>query len=246
MTATPSFAEKLQRSWDNSRSLVCVGLDPDPRLMPVTDVGAFGQAIVDATADLICAYKPNLAFYEAMGHGWPPRPRNDAGAHPQSVAPQAILLADVKRGDIGSTAQAHATAMFDCWGFDAITASPYLGADSVEPFIERPDKGVFLLCRTSNPGSADFQGLMVQHNTRTAPLYQVVAEKASAWNRNHNIGLVVGATQPKELEEIRGLHPHMPILIPGVGAQGGDLESAVREGVDPAWDAGPSSTLPAA
>ena len=231
MTSTPSFAEKLQRSWDHSRSLVCVGLDPDPRLMPVPGVGAFGQAIVDATADLVCAYKPNLAFYEAMGldglHGL-----ETTLEHIRRAAPQAILLADVKRGDIGSTAQAHATALFDCWGFDAITASPYLGADSVEPFIERPDKGVFLLCRTSNPGSADFQGLMVQHNTGTAPLYQVVAEKASAWNRNHNIGLVVGATQPRELEEIRRLHPHMPILIPGVGAQGGDLETAVREGVD--------------
>lgn len=229
---TSTFASKLERAWNHSRSLVCVGLDPDPRLMPVPDVASFGRAIVDATSDLVCAYKPNLAFYEAMGldglHGL-----EATLTHIRQAAPHAILLGDVKRGDIGSTAQAHATAMFDSWGFDAITASPYLGADSVEPFIQRPDKGVFLLCRTSNPGSADFQGLMVQEGAGAKPLYQVVAGKASDWDRHHNIGLVVGATQPQELEEIRSLHPQMPVLIPGVGAQGGDLESAVRGGVDP-------------
>ena len=233
---TPTFADKLENGWAHSRSLVCVGLDPDPSLMPVADVAAFSRAIVDATADLVCAYKPNLAFYEAMGMDGL-RGLEATLSHTRQVAPHAILLGDAKRGDIGSTAQAHATAMFDFWGFDAITASPYLGADSVEPFIERPQKGVFLLCRTSNPGSADFQGLLVQdgsakHGTDPKPLYQVVAEKASAWDRHRNIGLVVGATQPQELEEIRSLHPAMPILIPGVGAQGGDLESAVRGGVD--------------
>ena len=230
MTNQP-FAMKLKQAWTHSRSLVCVGLDPDRRQMPVSDVAAFGRAIVDATADLVCAYKPNLAFYEAMGldglHGL-----KATLEHIKQVAPQVILLGDAKRGDIGSTAQAYATAMFDYWGFDALTASPYLGADSMEPFIERPEKGVFLLCRTSNPGSADFQGLMVQHGVGLRPLYHLVAESASRWNRNSNIGLVVGATQPAELEEIRGLYPEMPLLIPGVGAQGGDLESAVRGGTD--------------
>ena len=228
---TPTFATKLEYAWQHSRSLVCVGLDPDPRLMPVPDIAFFGRSIIDATSDLVCAYKPNLAFYEAMGldglHGL-----EATLTYIRQAAPHAILLGDVKRGDIGSTAQAHATAMFDSWGFDAITASPYLGADSVEPFIQRPDKGVFLLCRTSNPGSADFQGLMVQDGSGAKPLYQVVAERASHWDRHRNIGLVVGATQPHELEEIRSLHPRMPILIPGVGAQGGDLESAVRGGMD--------------
>ena len=230
MTNQP-FAMKLEQAWTHSRSLVCVGLDPDPRQMPVSDVAAFGRAIVDATADLVCAYKPNLAFYEAMGLDGLEGLKATLG-HIKQVAPQVILLGDAKRGDIGSTAQAYATAMFDYWGFDALTASPYLGADSMEPFIERPEKGVFLLCRTSNPGSADFQGLMVQHRTGLRPLYHLVAESASRWNRNSNIGLVVGATQPAELEEIRGLHPEMPLLIPGVGAQGGDLESAVRGGTD--------------
>ena len=228
---TATFADKLDNAWSHSRSLVCVGLDPDPRLMPLSDVATFGCAIVDATADLVCAYKPNLAFYEAMGMDGL-RGLEATLAHIRQVAPHAILLGDAKRGDIGSTAQAHATAIFDSWGFDALTASPYLGADSVEPFIERPEKGVFLLCRTSNPGSADFQGLLVHDQQGAKPLYQVVAEKASAWDRHRNIGLVVGATQPQELEEIRRLHPKMPILIPGIGAQGGDLESAVRGGVD--------------
>ena len=226
-----TFAVKLEQAWTHSRSLVCVGLDPDPRQMPVSDVAAFGRAIVDATADLVCAYKPNLAFYEAMGLDGL-KGLKATLEHIKQVAPQVILLGDAKRGDIGSTAQAYATAMFDYWGFDALTASPYLGADSMEPFIERPEKGVFLLCRTSNPGSADFQGLMVQHGAGLRPLYHVVAESASRWNRNSNIGLVVGATQPAELEEIRGLYPEMPLLIPGVGAQGGDLESAVRGGTD--------------
>ena len=212
--------------------MVCVGLDPDPRLMPIPEIATFNRAIVDATSDLVCAYKPNLAFYEALGMDGL-EALEATLCHIKEVAPQVVLLGDAKRGDIGSTAQAYATAMFDFWGFDALTASPYLGADSVEPFIERPDKGVFLICRTSNPGSADFQALMVQDEAGARPLYQVVAERASSWNRHRNVGLVVGATQPEELDLVRGQHPHMPILIPGVGAQGGDLESAVRGGVDP-------------
>ncbi len=228
---SPTFANKLETAWERSHSLLCVGLDPDPRLMPVADVAAFGQAIVDATADLVCAYKPNLAFYEALGlEGL--RALQATLEHARQVAPHVVLLGDAKRGDIGSTAQAYATAMFDSWGFDAITASPYLGADSVKPFIYRPDKGVFLICRTSNPGSADFQGLIVQDEADVRPLYQVVAERAASWDLHRNIGLVVGATQPLELQEIRGLHPNIPILIPGVGAQGGDLEAAVKGGVD--------------
>ena len=227
-----TFADKLNNAWEQSRSLVCVGLDPDPRLMPIPEIATFNRAIVDATWDLVCAYKPNLAFYEALGMDGL-QALEATLVHIREVAPQVVLLGDAKRGDIGSTAQAYATAMFDSWGFDALTASPYLGADSVEPFIERPDKGVFLICRTSNPGSADFQALMVQDEAGAKPLYQVVAERASGWNRHRNVGLVVGATQPEELDLVREMHPQMPILIPGVGAQGGDLESAVRGGVDP-------------
>ena len=227
-----TFADKLNNAWEQSRSLVCVGLDPDPRLMPIPEIATFNRAIVDATWDLVCAYKPNLAFYEALGMDGL-QALEATLVHIREVAPRVVLLGDAKRGDIGSTAQAYATAMFDSWGVDALTASPYLGADSVEPFIERPDKGVFLICRTSNPGSADFQALMVQDEAGAKPLYQVVAERASGWNRHRNVGLVVGATQPEELDLVREMHPQMPILIPGVGAQGGELESAVRSGVDP-------------
>ena len=229
--ATRTFAERLEGAWAHSRSLVCVGLDPDLRLMPIADVASFNRAIVDATADLVCAYKPNLAFYEALGMDGL-RALEATVEHIRKTSPHAVLLGDAKRGDIGSTAQAYAAAMFDSWGFDALTASPYLGADSMEPFIERPEKGVFLICRTSNPGSADFQALMVQDGSGARPLYQVVAETASRWGRHRNIGLVVGATQPQELDEVRRLHPEIPILIPGVGAQGGELEGAVRGGVD--------------
>ena len=226
-----TFASKLDRAWSQARSLVCVGLDPDPRLMPMSDVAAFNRQIIDATADVVCAYKPNLAFYEALGLAGL-KALEQTVAWVREAAPHAVLLGDAKRGDIGSTAQAYATAMFDAWGFDAVTISPFLGADSVEPFIERPEKGVFLLCRTSNPGSADFQGLMVQSGGDVTPLYQVVAEAASRWDRHGNVGLVVGATQPRELEAVRGLCPRLPILIPGVGAQGGDLAGAVRGGTD--------------
>ena len=227
-----SFAQRLEHAWEKSHSLVCVGLDPDPKQMPIDDVFEFNRRIVDATCDLVCAYKPNLAFYAAL---------KMEGLHAleQTVkyirekAPHVVLLGDAKRGDIGPTAQAYATAMFDFWGFDALTASPYLGEDSVEPFLERPEKGVFLICRTSNPGSADFQALIVYDGEKLRPLYQVVADRASDWNRHCNVGLVVGATQPRELEEVRGMHQQMPILIPGVGAQGGDLENAVLGGIDP-------------
>ena len=229
--ANMTFLERLEKAWDHTHSLVCVGLDPDPDLMPVSDVFAFNRAIVDATADLVCAYKPNLAFYEALGlEGL--RALEQTLAHARQVAPHAVLLGDAKRGDIGSTARAYAKAMFDVWGFDAITASPYLGADSMEPFMEHGDKGVFLLCRTSNPGSADFQGLVIEDDAGPRPLYQVVAETASRWNTRGNVGLVVGATQPEELEVVRGLCPQLPILIPGIGAQGGDLEASIQKGTD--------------
>jgi len=220
------FLERLLQAARTNRSLLCVGLDPDPELMPNVDIFTFNKAIVDATADLVCAYKPNLAFYEALGiEGI------DALQRTLSYIPKAIpVIGDAKRGDIGSTARAYARALFETFGFDAATVNPYLGHDSLEPFIEYREKGVFILCRTSNAGSAHFQALPLLQTSR--PLFELVAERAGEWNRYGNVGLVVGATYPEELRRVRQLCPKMPLLIPGIGAQGGDLANAVGYGVD--------------
>ncbi len=220
------FLEKLLQAARTNRSLLCVGLDPDPELMPDVDIFMFNKAIVDATSDLVCAYKPNLAFYEVLGiEGI------DALQRTLAYIPKAIpVIGDAKRGDIGSTARAYARALFETFGFDAATVNPYLGRDSIEPFIEYREKGVFILCRTSNVGSAHFQALPLLQTSR--PLFELVAEKAGEWNRYGNVGLVVGATYPEELRRIRQLCPEMPLLIPGIGAQGGDLANAVGYGVD--------------
>ena len=224
-----NFMEKLTNATRKNQSLVCIGLDPDPNLMPEnTSVLAFNKAIIDATAHLVCAYKPNLAFYEAMG-------REGMEALEQTVKyiPDDIpVICDGKRGDIGNTARAYARAIFDRLGCDAATVNPYLGFDSVEPFIQYQDKGVFILCRTSNAGAVDFQSLRCESESGTRPLFEIVALKSSHWNVNGNIGLVVGATYPDELKVIRNNHPDMPLLIPGIGAQGGDLEITISYGVD--------------
>ncbi len=218
--------EKLLSAARSNKSLLCIGLDPDPGLMPDVDVLQFNKAIVDATSDLVCAYKPNLAFYEALGI-------EGLRALEQTVAyiPDSIpIIGDAKRGDIGSTARAYAKALFETFGFDAATVNPYLGRDSIEPFIEYKEKGVFILCRTSNVGSAHFQALPLLQTSR--PLFELVAQRAKEWNLYGNVGLVVGATYPQELRWVRQLCPEMPLLIPGIGAQGGDLADAVRYGVD--------------
>jgi orotidine-5'-phosphate decarboxylase len=224
-----NFSEKLEQAVQKNKSLLCVGLDPDPQHMPENlGVLDFNKAIIDATSDLVCAYKPNLAFYEALGDEG-----RDALKHTVEYIPENIpVIADAKRGDIGNTARAYATAIFSILNFDASTVNPYLGFDSVEPFIEYRDKGVFILCRTSNPGAADFQSLRCRFENRYRPLFEIVAARASQWNTTGNVGLVVGATYPEELKLIRQSHPDMTILIPGVGAQGGDLGLAVRYGVD--------------
>ncbi|MFA5367008.1 MAG: orotidine-5'-phosphate decarboxylase [Dehalococcoidia bacterium] len=220
-----NFIDKLLNSARSNQSLLCIGLDPDPELMPEgISVLAFNEAIVEATYDLVCAYKPNVAFYEAMGVEGVRALAATVGCIPDTVP----VIGDAKRGDIGNTANAYARALFEGYGFDAVTVSPYLGGDSLEPFIEYEDKGIFVLCRTSNPGSADFQDLKVGKK----PLFEVVAKKALEWNKYGNIGLVVGATYPDDLKRVRGICPDMPILIPGVGKQGGDLSAAVRNGVD--------------
>ena len=219
------FVDKLLAASHRNESLLCVGLDPDPELMPEVGLLDFNKAVVDATADLVCAYKPNMAFYEALGIGGLKILQETVEYIPDHIP----IIGDGKRGDIGNTAKAYAKALFVTFGFDAATVSPYLGFDSVEPFIGYKDKGVFILCRTSNPGAVDFQSLI---DGQGMPLYEAVARKAKEWNVHGNIGLVVGATYPEELRAIRQLCPEMPLLIPGIGAQGGDLASTVKYGVD--------------
>jgi orotidine-5'-phosphate decarboxylase len=197
--------------------------------MAVDDVAAFNIAIIEATSDLVCAYKPNVAFYEALGpeRGYAAL-RKTLAAIPQHV----VTLADAKRGDVTNTARAYAKAIFDELGFDACTVNPYVGYDSTEPWIERPEKGAFVLCRTSNPGAADLQDLRVEAGETTRALYEIVAEKARTWDEHENVGLVVGATYPDELRVIRELCPATPILVPGIGAQQGELAASVRAGID--------------
>lgn len=225
-----TFLEKLTGATRANSSLLCVGLDVSLDALPggiartPAGVVEFNRAIVDATADLVCAYKPNLAFYEALG----PAGLDALLKTRELIPPEIPVIADAKRGDVGHTASAYARALFDVYSFDAVTASPYLGRDALEPFLERSDRGVFVLCRTSNPGARDLQDLMIGGE----PLYRVVARLVGEWNRNGNAGLVVGATYPREIEEVRAIVPSLPLLIPGVGAQAGDLAAAVRAGVD--------------
>ena len=227
----PDFVSRLDQSCSSNSSLLCVGLDVDPERMPVKDPLEFNRAIVDATADLVCAYKPNMAFYEALGMDGL-RALEGTIDHIRKAAPNAVILGDAKRGDIGSTAPAYAKAMFQIWGFDAVTVNAWGGHDGLEPFLEDPSRGVFIWCRGSNPGSADLQDLTVSTPDGPMPLYHHLARSAARWNRKGNIGLVMGATNPDQLADVRGLCPDMPLLVPGVGAQGGDLADAVLAGTD--------------
>ncbi len=218
------FIDKLLKASRKNNSWLCIGLDPDPELMPGVGVLQFNKAIIEATSDLVCAYKSNLAFYEALGTEGLAILEKTLKYIPDDIP----VIGDAKRGDIGNTARAYAKALFSVLGFDAATVNPYLGFDSIEPFIKFQDKGVFILCRTSNKGAADFQDL----HTNGLALYETVARKAQEWNFYGNNGLVVGATYPEELKKVRSICPEMPLLIPGTGAQGGDLASAVGYGVD--------------
>lgn len=227
-----AFIEKIRRACETRRSLLCIGLDPDPALMPVADVFEFNRAMIDATAGAAAAYKPNLAFYEALGPtGLYALERTVA--HIRETSPAALIIGDAKRGDIGPSAAAYARAMFGVWGFDAVTVNAWGGADSVAPFLEDASRGVFVWCRGSNPGSADFQDLPASDAAgKSMPLYQRMALTGAQWNARGNVGLVAGATAPEQLAAVRELCPDLPLLIPGVGAQGGDLEAAVRAGTD--------------
>ncbi|HYM15708.1 MAG TPA: orotidine-5'-phosphate decarboxylase [Dehalococcoidia bacterium] len=226
---TTTFRQKLEAAWERSGSLLCIGLDPDPARMPIDDVAAFNIAIIEATADLVCAYKPNVAFYEALG---PERGYAALRKTLAAVPGHVVTLADAKRGDVEHTARAYATALFDDLAFDSATVNPYLGADSVGPWVERPGKGAFIVCRTSNPGAPDLQDLSVATGAGPRPLFEVVADRARSWDRHQNIGLVVGATYPSEMKRLRAQCPTLPFLVPGVGAQQGSLAEAVRAGID--------------
>jgi orotidine-5'-phosphate decarboxylase len=219
------FIEKLTKMSRENNSLLCVGLDPDPAQMPDMGLRDFLRGIIDATRDLVCAYKPNFAFFEAMGIPGMTELKETI----LYIGCEIPIIADAKRGDIGNTSKAYAHSLFDVMNCDAATVNPYLGYDALEPFLQYENKGTIILCRTSNKGAKDFQDIK-DGSGRT--LYENVALKAREWNVKNNIGLVVGATYPEELKTIRQLCPDMPILIPGVGSQGGDLELAIRNGTD--------------
>jgi len=225
----PSFISKLTHVVTANKSLLCVGLDPHPSFLKTLTaepdpIFAFNKNIIDATAELVCAYKPNMAFYEAQGlAGLAALRRTIEYIHAMTKVP---VILDAKWGDIGSTAEAYARAAFEVWEADAVTVNPYLGPDSVQPFTAYAARGVFVLCHTSNPGATDLQTL----DCGGRPLYQVVAEQAPRWGEN--VGLVMGATYPQALRAVREIAPQIWILMPGVGAQGGDLEAALAAGLD--------------
>lgn len=227
-----SFMQALRNRWHQADSLVCVGLDPEPAKFPARFAGDadavfnFCRTIVDATAQYACSFKPQIAHFAALG-------AEDALqrliAHIHAEHPGIPVILDSKRGDIGSTAQHYAAEAFDRYAADAVTVNPYLGRDSVQPFLDHADRGVVILCRTSNPGAGDLQDLAIHADDGVdRPLYQHVAEKvAREWNTHGNCALVVGATWPEQLREVRAIVGDVPFLVPGVGAQGGDVEAVV-------------------
>ncbi len=227
-----AFMRALRDRWADSNSLVCVGLDPEPSKFPARFTGdpdavfAFCRDIVDATAPYACSFKPQIAHFAALA-------AEDALqrliAHVHAMHPGIPVILDSKRGDIGSTARHYAAEAFDRYAADAVTANPYLGGDSLQPLLDRAERGVVVLCRTSNPGARDLQDLVVSaEGGDHRPLYQHVAAKvAREWNGNGNCMLVVGATWPRQLREVRAIVGDLPLLVPGVGAQGGDVEAVV-------------------
>lgn len=229
------FTNKLASASAKNNSLLCVGLDSDISKIPAkfkkikNPLFAFNKAIIDATADLVCAYKPNSAFYEAYGADGIEQLKLTADFIKQKY-PHLPIILDAKRADIGNTNDGYVSYVFDYLGMDAITLHPYLGGEALGPFLAQKDKGLIILCRTSNPGAGEFQDLIFDD----APFYQHVAKTVSGqWNSNKNCLLVVGATYPKEMKIIRAIvGPDMPFLVPGVGAQGGDVEKTVKAGTN--------------
>ncbi len=234
--AGEGFQDRLRAAEERANSLICVGLDPDHRLLPgVLDPGSdpaaaivkFNRAIIDATSDLVSIYKPNFAFYLPYGPAGV-----DALLQTRRMIPSQIpVLLDCKVTDMGPTAEAYARAFFVEWGFDAITVSPYMGEDALAPYLAYEGHGVISICKTSNPGSGDFQD---QQLAAGGTLYQQVAKRANDWSERYpaTVGLVVGATYPDQLKTVRRLCPSLPVLLPGVGSQAGNVEDSVRAGID--------------
>ncbi|MES2135293.1 MAG: orotidine-5'-phosphate decarboxylase [Patescibacteria group bacterium] len=232
-----TFTEKLQNRWSQI-GMVCVGLDPvvsgipevlkkeNPSVEELLFV--FNSEIIDATADLVCAYKPNIAFYEAEGEAGMRALKRTISYIKEHYDGIPVIL-DAKRADIGSTSEAYARAVFDELGADAVTVNPYLGHDALEPFLERKDKGIFVLAKTSNPGAGDFQNSVLDGGEH---LWEKVVRTTVTWNTHGNCGLVGSGLSPETLATMRTLAPDMPILVPGIGAQGGDVEKAVLAGRD--------------
>ena len=225
-----SFYQRLNAAWDRSGSMLCVGLDPDVSRFPTSMRGSvdaiedFCKAIVDATGDLVCAFKPQIAYFAAVGAE---KQLENVCEYIRAKFPDVVLILDAKRGDIGDTAALYAREAFSRYGADAVTVNPYLGTDSLEPFLATPGKGTIVLCRTSNAGSSEFQSLEVDGE----PVYLRVARTAAAkWRSIGECALVVGATYPEELARVRAIVGDMPILVPGIGAQGGDINAVVRAG----------------
>ena len=225
------FIEKIRERWRSVNSLLCVGLDPDieklPEHLKKSDhpILEFNRLIVDSTYDLVCAYKPQIAHFSASGAEYELEMTIE---YIHANYPDIPVILDAKRGDIGSTAEMYAIEAFDRYKADAVTVNPYLGGDTLGPFLRRKDKGVIMLCRTSNPGAADIQDI----ESNGEKLYRIIARRASLeWNYNNNLMLVVGATYPEELKEIRLIAGDIPFLVPGIGAQGGDVEKAVKNGI---------------
>ncbi|MCX8004383.1 MAG: orotidine-5'-phosphate decarboxylase [Burkholderiaceae bacterium] len=225
----PTFVERLRARWRAADSLLCVGLDPDPTRFPAALRGrddaivAFCRAIVDATADLVCAFKPQIAYFSAH------RAEDQLEAliaYIRRQHPGIPVILDAKRGDIGATAEQYAREAFERYAADAVTLSPFMGEDSLAPYLAHAERGAFLLCRTSNAGGDELQMLEVGGER----LYERIARLAVRWNRNGQLGLVVGATYPAELARVRALVGDMPLLVPGVGAQGGDVAATLRAG----------------
>ena len=232
------FLARIQAAMEHNNSLLCVGLDPAPERYPGAfaereqGIFAFNQAIIDATADLVCAYKPQAAYYHAYS-------AEDQLARTidyiHTHYPNIPVILDSKRGDIGTTASQYATEAFDRYKADAVTVNPYMGVDTIEPFSCYQDKGTVVLCRTSNPGAAAIQNLLVQQaDGQTAKLYEMIARMCQQWNKHNNILLVVGATNPAELKRIREITGDMTFLVPGLGAQGGDVAATVKNGLNSA------------
>ena len=229
-----TFIEQLRQAQQQNQSLLCVGLDPEPARLPAgvardaQGIYDFCVAIAEATHDLACAFKPQIAYFAAH------RAEGELErliARLRQIAPQVPVILDAKRGDIGSTAEQYAKEAFERYGADAVTLSPFMGFDSVEPYLQYPGKGAFLLCRTSNPGGDDLQNQRLASVDGQPLLYEHLARLAQGpWNKNGQLGLVVGATYPAEIERVRALAPTVPLLIPGVGAQGGDAAATVRAG----------------